>query len=546
MQAAGGGSKKRARAEGSTTALTKADINRILSVKSAKDYPYATYGRQVYKRGEPAGLAKWGRSARTATPSQRTARALDGIIGSGMYQSNRGMYRGRGGFFEDLGGKLGDLIGPGYGDMGKAGRTIGSIGDMFSGRGRYTGRGTYSNSLISMGGPGNTVPTFAATSARDETGALTITHREYVCDIYGNPLVSGVAAPFVNQAFSLNPGIEKTFPFLSQLAANYEEYEMKQLIFTFRSTTSDIGSSTNGQVGTIIMATNYNAASLPFVDKETMLQYDAAASCKTTEPMMHGVECDPKKLSGAEGKYVRTNPVLVGEDLKTYDHGTFQLAVSGTPGTTAAPGFANQSIGELWVSYTVTLRKPKFYTTLGLAISRDVFVSGAGTETLALAMGTQAGLLTGQQNNIGCALVLAANQITVVFPSGYSGRLAVKFYLETNTGGALCNGLGTLAVTGNVQFVADMYASNGGTGDSPGSTAAFGFAASPQGYLEVHLDLQIATNATNNTLVIPTTSVGATASQQSCIEVTEYNSYGRQVLQPAPVLVNAAGTVVVP
>jgi hypothetical protein len=53
-----------------------------------------------------------------------------------------------------------------------------------------------------------------------------------------------------------------------------------------------------------------------------------------------------------------------------YDLGTFQLAISNTPAVVA-----NATIGELWVSYKVLLRKPKFYSTLGLAISRSDYTS---------------------------------------------------------------------------------------------------------------------------------------------------------------------------
>ena len=79
------------------------------------------------------------------------------------------------------------------------------------------------------------------------------------------------------------------------------------------------------------MATNYNASSPPFSDKATMMEYAHAMSAKTTEHMTHGVECDPSKLGGSERKYIRTNPVVPSQDLKTYDHGLFQLAVANSP-----------------------------------------------------------------------------------------------------------------------------------------------------------------------------------------------------------------------
>lgn len=529
---------KRTRSDGEPYDAGK--IARAISYKEAMKFPRASYGKAYFQRGVAPSINQFGPTFKEATAAQKLNRKAHGFVGRGMYQSNRGMYQGRGSFSK-IGGLIGDTMGrTGLGDLGKAGRNLGKIADIF-----MTGRGAYSNSLVSMGNSEN-VPMF--TSKNDETGSLTISHREYVTDIYGNPLVgidpNQVATPFVNQTFSINPGIEKTFPWLSQIAANYEEYDMKQLMFTFRSTTSDIGSSTNGQVGTVILATNYNAAAPSFIDKKTMLEYDAAASCKTTEPMIHGVECDPNKLSGSEGKYIRTNPVLTGEDLKTYDHGTFQIAVAGTPGTKLAPGFANQSIGELWVSYTVTLRKPKFYTTLGLGISRDVFVSGGG-ETSTLWMGTQALLLSGQQNNIGCAVTLSANNIVLTFPSGYAGNLRITLQTEANDIlGAYTNQPAVPLITGNVTYVSDLFGAGVAASDSPASIGRYGFSASSaNASLVVDVFVAIATNGVNNTLTI-VTAAGSAAPSQTSLEVIEYNTFGRPVNSAAPVLVNPSGTVV--
>ena len=535
------------RKRSSAGGATKAQIAAAINARRNARFPYSKYGAAHFLRGSEGSLSQFGSSFKSATPAQRTFRRSTGFVGRGMYQSNRGAYAGRA-----LGGMLGGMTKiPG---LSQAGAHLGSMAEdkIMS---LIKGRGAYTNSLITMGGPTEGVPSFQ--SAGDETGALRITHREYVTDIYGNPLVSGsttMSTPFELQAFSLNPGLEKTFPWLSQIAANYEEYEMGQLIFTFRSTTSDIGSSSNGQVGTVVMCTNYNAAAPVFTEKKTMMEYDAASSCKTTEPMMHGIECDPRKKSGSEGKYVRTNPVLVNEDLKSYDHGTFQLAISGSPA-----GFANQSIGELWVSYTVILRKPKFYTTLGLSISRDVFVSGGG-ETSALPMGTQALLLSGQQNNIGCSLTLSTNNILVTFPAGYSGNLVLKYFSEgpSATIPQVAFGSG-FTTTGNIVYLRDMYASGGDYVDGP--NYFFVSNGTNQVTVELHFSVSIATNAINNSINIPFTGATAVPSQ-SALEVFEYNTYQRPAgiatfisgtsgpkqsnISAAPVLIDISGAVKIP
>ena len=182
-------------------------------------------------------------------------------------------------------------------------------------------------------------------------------------DIYGNTLVGGVPLNFVVSEIPINPGIEGSFPWLSQVAQNFEEYSIKQLVYSYKSTLSDVNSA-NGQVGSIVTATNYNPSLPGFKDKATMMQYAHAHTTVATMNNVHGVEANPRKLSGPEGKFIRVNTVLDNEDIKTYDHGKFQIAVCGTP-----TALADLPIGELWVEYTIELRKPKLFTGIGSAIS---------------------------------------------------------------------------------------------------------------------------------------------------------------------------------
>jgi len=273
------------------------------------------------------------------------------------------------------------------------------------------GIGDYATNAIVNDGAGaaEAVPSFSPNSG----SSVLISHKEYISDIYGT--AAGVG--FQNSAYPLNPGIESTFPWLAQIAQNYDEYSIKQLIFTFRSSIAPIGASASGQVGTIIMATQYNAGEQPFTDKETMMQYDGAMSAKVIDGLLSGVECDPAQMSGSVGKFTRAGPPPASQDIKTYDLGTFNIAVTNIP-----LSYENQSLGELWVSYTVELRKPKFFAARGFGIARDFFYnptsatsawcSGA-TFTIVPATSTTPtitkislsapppSLLLGQQNNIG-------------------------------------------------------------------------------------------------------------------------------------------------
>jgi hypothetical protein len=307
--------------------------------------------------------------------------------------TGKGLYKGRGGYWGrafgnlfglgDLGDKLGDAassvissvvpggkqamdlvssdIGQGLGKLASSitGQGMYKRGrGLYRGKGLYKGRGEYvaTNGLIASN---DVVPQFGQNDMKE----ILIQNREFVADVYAPQAQTTFAA----QEYPINPGIKKLWQWLAQIAINFEEYEIKQLIITYKSTVADFASA-SGQVGQIVMATQYNPSSDPFGSKEEMMLYEGGMSCKTTENMQHGIECDPSKLTGSTFKYVRAGNLPITEDIKEYDLGRFSLAVLGCPST-----YAGQQLGELWVSYTVSLRKPKVASGHAYNIQRDVF-----------------------------------------------------------------------------------------------------------------------------------------------------------------------------
>nr|UZT54558.1 MAG: capsid protein [clictolig virus 4] len=410
-----------------------------------------------------------------------------------------GLYTGTGGFWSDMWSKsqgLRNKLGAGFkaaaGAMG--GQQYADMLTKAEGAGRALGMGTYTvNNDIVDDGSGQEIPTFGG-----GPNVVTVSHKEYITDIFG-PENAGT---FQNTPYSINPGLERTFPWLSQVAANYEEYTLKQCIFTFRSTVTDFV-ATNGQVGSIIMATQYNPTDAPFTSKQDAMEYDMAMSGKVSGNMLHGVECDPAQLSGSPGKYVRAGPVRSDDDLKQYDHANLNVCISNIP-----QQFANQALGELWVSYTVELRKPKFFVSRGLNILRDAFVGQPEP-------GVQNALLAdlrygyGQQNRIGGRLepvnptLSIGSAMKYTFPAGFSGSVVVKAYAsaagitsDSTLRWALIGnnipfpGTQTPPVNGSMQLIKDIFADGGWEGAIESSTGTSGgptvYASS---MIEVHLSV---------------------------------------------------------
>lgn len=327
------------------------------------------------------------------------------------YMAQQAAY-GRGSY--GLGGRIGaSLGGRAAGALGvnrkfgrKVGGLAGGLGASYLGMGGYqaAGLGDYdveesgaANSLIS--GSNVAVPRM---QGGDEIGSVNISHREFLGNVTGS-------IAYENSSFSLNPGLVSTFPWLSQIAVNYEEYSFVQLMFTYVSLLSEATAS--GAVGSVIMSTNYNAGQEQFNNTNDMLNNVGTISARPTDgPIIHGVECDGRK-NVMDSLFVRVGSVPEGQDIKTYDMGKFQLATEGMPSN-------DQLQGQLWVSYNIVLRKPKLFTAAGKGILCDYYKSFGGFQ-LTKPVGSP--LYVSPNNTIGTQIVtnfVGGNRIDVqvLFP----------------------------------------------------------------------------------------------------------------------------------
>lgn len=210
-------------------------------------------------------------------------------------------------------------------------------------------------------------------------GGTVIRFQEYLGDI----VTSAVANDFNIQEFILNVANEQTFPWVSQLAANYEQYEMQGLLFQFRSTSANALNSTNTALGSVMMATQYDVMDTPFASKGEMLNYEFSTSCKPSENCMHMIECAPKQTTISQ-LYTLNGPVPTGADPRLYHLGRFHVATTGFQGQSV-------NIGELHVTYQIKLLKPKLFASLGLLIDEySLLASGANGYTSALPTGNPA------------------------------------------------------------------------------------------------------------------------------------------------------------
>lgn len=269
-----------------------------------------------------------------------------------------------------------------------------------------TGFGEYevrANSLYE----GSQVP-FVAN--RPTINGTTISHREYVMDL----CTSSTPGAFKSNQFNINPALGSTFEWLAQIAANYEEYVLEGCLFVFRSMSADALNSTNTALGSVIMATQYNTYQPIFANKAEMENHAYSMSCKPSEDCVHPIECDPHQ-SSITTLFTRAGTVPTGADQRLYDIGRFEIATVGFQA-------ADVNIGELHVTYQVSLMKPRLFTALGRALP-FYHATNFGTWTNAVPLGPlplNAGSTSNMAVDVQYAVGSGYTDVTITLPPSSS------------------------------------------------------------------------------------------------------------------------------
>lgn len=357
------------------------DASKLASQQLFGKLDQAVLNEQGFVRGSPANLRAFGASASTCSADQMANRSLYKYKGRGDYRrwipriagaAWHGLQGGFAGF--GRGGIPGAISGAI--DAGHAGWDAGANLSKLIGWGDYGPMST--NKIVDGGsGPQQNI------SVNDDsmTGDIYFSHTEYI----GNLTVTTPSAPasgttsFQLLQYDLNPGL-KNFPFLAQIAANFELYQWQGLIFQYKPLSGEFGaSSVSNTLGKIVMATKYGVnQNTAFNSMIEMQNYDYANSTKPSCAIVHGVETDPKQ-GLAENLMVRTGAPDPSAPRVLYDLGKFYIATEGIPYSGASQTIV---LGELWVSYRVKLSRAKLWDSLGEAIAYDKFTGTSSATQL--------------------------------------------------------------------------------------------------------------------------------------------------------------------
>lgn len=253
-------------------------------------------------------------------------------------------------------------------------------------------------------------------------GGTIIRFQEYLGDVITSP----DANSFDIQSFLLNAANNRTFPFLSQIASNYEQFDFEGLLFEFKSTSADALNSVNTALGTVMLATQYDVLDTPFVSKLGMLNYEFSTAVKPSESCLHMIECAPRQTTITELYTLFGSATPETADPRMYFLGRFHVATTGFQGTSV-------NIGQLHCTYQVRLLKPKLFVTLGNAngeYRRNLATTtSTAVYTDTLPLGTVAALAETAQTGANVNIVATNIDITQVGTTlTFPPTTAVKFY----------------------------------------------------------------------------------------------------------------------
>lgn len=243
---------------------------------------------------------------------------------------------GYGGYFADAGSALGAW----------GGRALGGMADTVFGLGDYNVKANSlwnQDSILTGLGPPKVVNTHKGE-------AVIINHREYLQELTSGAFVpSTTSTAFKLESFNLNPGNSTLFPWLAQIAANFQEYEIRGMLVELKTEAADFSATFN--IGSMFMSADYNVLADDPVNKREVENMEYSSSCKPSNSLIMPIECHPA-LDSNTHLYIAVNGDYKGGDKRLYDLCRIHIGTEGLPAQ-------NVKIAEIWVTFEVALFKPK-------------------------------------------------------------------------------------------------------------------------------------------------------------------------------------------
>lgn len=391
----------------------------------------------------PSGESRPGESA-SLPPKQKVQRSVVARPNPPAEKSGFSLPKGT---FSWLGGLGGGAIGSLFGPAGTAvGSNIGSAaGNVLS---TVFGTGEYkiSNSFD----PRGRNPAYA--TFKNKGDGIRICHREFLRNVTGS-------VGFNSFELRLNPGSYDTFPWLSTIAVNFEEWKCHGILFEFVTTSGQL-SGASPALGVVVIATQYDPDDTTFRTKVQMESSLGSVSGVPCANLAHGVECAPAELPT---KILR---IRHGDFVDPAEYGFYDIGLT----TIATEGNSSEYVvGELHISYDVEFFKPRVNPGGEQASFCHYVSSPPGSATAALPGGS-AGLVrrdaTGHMR-VDVAYVSGSTAVT-----DFSFKAGTTYFVTHDAEGATITGnAGRTVIAGEIDDIAIFSNNTNGSAQAYTSTS---------------------------------------------------------------------------
>lgn len=251
----------------------------------------------------------------------------------------------------------------------------------------------------------NRVPKPKLSTRRD---GICVSHREFLFDVIGT-------GTFSTTKKEINPGLASSFPWLCQMAPNYESYKFKRLRFEYVPTCA------TSETGSVYLGVEYDATDPVPTNKQTLAAWDETSYSSPWITNNHN--CKASNLAKRTSYFVRNGAIPPSDDIRLYDTGYLVVATQGN--ATTAP------IGEIWVDYEVDLVTPQLND---VALGNSLSGSFVGATFASVPV---------QNGNAPVKASVASGVLTLTATQPYQALLALNY---DSTSGVSVTGTALLAV----------------------------------------------------------------------------------------------------
>jgi len=219
-----------------------------------------------------------------------------------------------------------------------------AAGDFVS---RVFGMGDYDVKVNSLFKPGSEEPllrTFTPEFGGAGADLVRVRHREYVGLVTSAPTVVGGFTPFNSTRYRFNMGNPQLCPYTAgSVALGFKEYLPLGAIVELVPLASEV--STSATLGSMGVAIDYDSTDPMYASKQQAAESDGARTCRPTDKLLFGIECDPSKRP-TPWLFNRFGPVSsnLTQAVNSYDLGAIQVFTEGM-------SVANTAAAEMYFSY---------------------------------------------------------------------------------------------------------------------------------------------------------------------------------------------------